>query len=116
LAAVAAMAYIASWAMMSAFLIIVAWQAAMTTGPAKALGWVVFQTIMVIGALAVAPNPDLCWVIGKSFALQLCFVFIAQAQRRETETARALAETNRELQSAQALIANRVRGAERLRI
>lgn len=116
LAAVAAMAYIASWAMMSAFLIIVAWQAAMTTGPAKALGWVVFQTIMVIGALAVAPNPDLCWVIGKAFALQLCFVFIAEAQRRETETARALAETNRELQSAQALIANRVRGAERLRI
>jgi len=116
LAAVAAMAFIASWAMMSAFLIIVAWQVAMATGPVKALGWVAFQTLAVIGVLALAPKPDLCWVIGKSFALQLCFVFMAQALRREAETARALAETNSELCSAQAIIANTARDAERLRI
>ena len=116
LAAVAAMAFIASWAMMSAFLIIVAWQVALATGPARALGWVAFQTLAVIGALALAPNPDLCWVIGKSFALQLCFVFMAQALRGEAETARALAETNSELRSAQVIIANTARDAERLRI
>ncbi len=115
-AAVAAMAFIASWAMMSAFLIIVAWQVATATGPVKALSWVALQTLAVIGALALAPNPDLCWVIGKSFALQLFFVFAAQALQREAETARALAQTYRELRSAQAIIANTVRNAERLRI
>ncbi|MBA3577104.1 MAG: hypothetical protein H0W39_05780 [Sphingomonas sp.] len=115
-AAVAAMAFILSWAMMSAFLIIVAWQVARTTGPVKALGWVGFQTLAVIGALALAPIPDLCWVLGKSFALQLFFVFAAQAVRIEAETARALAQTNRELRSAQAIITNNVRDAERLRI
>jgi signal transduction histidine kinase len=102
--------------MMSAFLIIVAWQVATATGPVKALGWVAFQTLAVIGALALAPNPDLCWVLGKSFALQLFFVFAAQAVRMEAETARALAQTNRELRSAQAIIANTARDAERLRI
>ncbi|MDQ3471558.1 MAG: histidine kinase [Pseudomonadota bacterium] len=115
-AAVAAMAFIASWAMMSAFLIIVAWQVATATGPVKALSWVALQTLAVIGALALAPNPDLCWVIGKSFALQLFFVFAAQALQKEAETARALAQIYRELRSAQAIIANTVRNAERLRI
>jgi signal transduction histidine kinase len=115
-AAVAAMAFIASWAMMSAFLIIVAWQVASATGPVNALRWVAFQTLAVIGTLALAPNPDLCWVIGKSFALQLFFVFAAQALRRQAQTAQALAETNRELRSAQAIIAHTARDAERLRI
>lgn len=44
-----------------------------------------------------------------SFGLQLCVLFTACALRREAETARALAQ-------AQAVIANRVRDAERLRI
>ncbi|MGA9582866.1 MAG: sensor histidine kinase [Allosphingosinicella sp.] len=116
LAAVAAMAIILPWAGMSSFLIIPAWQAAMATGPRKALGWVVFQTLAIVGALALAPVPDLCWVIFKSFALQLLLLFTAQALRREAETARALARTNGELRSAQAVIANTVRDAERLRI
>jgi signal transduction histidine kinase len=115
-AAVAAMAFIASWAMMSAFLIIVAWQVAMANGLARALSWVAGQTLVIIAALAIAPNPDLCWVIFKSFTLQLFIVFTAQALRRQTETARALAQTNRELRAAQAIIANTVRDAERLRI
>lgn len=115
-AAVAAMAFIVSWAGMSLFLIIVAWQVAMTTGPAKALGWVAFQTLAVTAALAVAPNPDLCWVIGKSFALQLFFVFAAQALQREAATTRALTATNSELVAAQAILADTVRDAERLRI
>ena len=108
-AAVAAMAILVPWAMMSVFLIITAWQVAMETGPAKALGWVAFQTLAVIGALAQALNPDMCWILGLSLALQLFFVYTAQ-------TARALSETNRELLSAQAIIANTVRDAERLRI
>ncbi len=115
-AAVAAMAFIASWGMMSAFLIIVAWQVATATGPIKALGWVAVQSLVVIGALAIARNPDLCWVVGKSFALQLFFVFAAQALRMEAETARALARTNGNLLSAQAIIASSVRDSERLRI
>jgi signal transduction histidine kinase len=115
-AAVAAMAFVLSWAMMSAFLIIVAWQVAMARELGNALGWVALQTLAVIGALALAPNPDLCWVIGKSFALQLFVVLTAQALRRQAETARALAQTNRELMAAQAIIANTVRDAERLRI
>ena len=115
-AAVAAMAYIASWAMMSAFLIVVAWQVAMATGPVRALAWVAAQMLLVVAVIALAPRPDLCWVLGKSFALQLFFVFAAQALRREAETARALARTNRELQAAQAVIASTVRDAERLRI
>jgi signal transduction histidine kinase len=115
-AAVAAMAFIASWAMMASFLIIVAWQAALATGLGKALSWVALQTLALTGVLAVAPNPDLCWVIFKSFALQLFVAFIAQALRRQAETARALAQTNRELRAAQAIIANTVRNAERLRI
>jgi signal transduction histidine kinase len=115
-AAVAAMAIMVPWAQMSYFLIIIAWQAALATTPVKALGWAAFQTLAIIGALAQALNPDLCWVIANSFALQLLLVFTAQALRREAETARALAQTNRELRSAQAIIANRVRDAERLRI
>jgi signal transduction histidine kinase len=108
-AAVAAMAIIVPWAMMSVFLIITAWQVAMETGPARALAWVAFQTLAVIGALAQALNPDMCWILGLSLALQLFFAYTAQ-------TARALALTNRELRAAQAIIANTVRDAERLRI
>ena len=115
-AAVAAMAIILPWAGMTPFLIIIAWQVALATGLLKALGWAGLQTLVVIGALALAPEPDLCWVIGKSFALQLFMVFSAQALRREAETARALAQTNRELQAAQAIIASTARDAERLRI
>jgi signal transduction histidine kinase len=116
LAAVVAMTLIIPWAGMSQFLVIIAWQAAMATSPARALAWVAVQTLVVIGALAQALNPDLCWVIGKFFALQLLLVFTAIALRREAQTARALAQTNRELRSAQAIIANTVRDAERLRI
>jgi signal transduction histidine kinase len=115
-AAVAAMATILPWAGMSQFLVITAWQVAMVTTPRKALGWVALQTLVIVGALAQALNPDLCWVILKSFALQLLLVFTAQALRKQAETARALAQTNRELRSAQAIIANNVRDAERLRI
>lgn len=107
--AAAAMAIFVPWAMMSVFLIITAWQVAMETGPARALGWVAFQTLAVIGALAQALNPDMCWILGLSVALQLFFAYTAQ-------TARALAEANRELRSAQAIIAGNVRDAERLRI
>lgn len=116
LAAVVAMSVIVPWAQMSYFLIIIAWQVAMRSTPARALSWVGFQTLVCIGALAQALNPDLCWVIGNSFALQLLLVFTAQALRREAETAHNLAQTNRELRSAQAIIANNVRDAERLRI
>jgi signal transduction histidine kinase len=115
-AAVVAMTIIVPWAGMSSFLVITAWQVAMATAPAKALSWVAFQNLAIIGTLAQALNPDLCWVLAKSFALQLLLVFTAQALRREAETARALAQTNRELRSAHAIIANTVRDAERLRI
>ncbi len=116
LTAIAAMAILVPWAGMSEFLVIIAWQVAMLTTPARALGWVALQTVAIIVALSQALNPDLCWVIGKSFALQLLLVFAANLLRREAETARALAQTNRELRSAQAIIANTVRDAERLRI
>ena len=116
LAAVVAMTIIVPWAGMSTFLIITAWQVGMAAAPVKALGWVAFQTLAIVGTLAQALNPDLCWVIAKTFALQLLLVFTAQALRREAETARALTRTNRELRSAQAIIADRVRDAERLRI
>jgi len=115
-AAVMAMAVIVPWAGMSQFLLIVAWQVAMATTPARALIWVAVQTLAIIGTLAQALNPDLCWVIAKSFALQLLLVFTARALLREAATARDLARTNRELRAAQAIIANSVRQAERLRI
>jgi signal transduction histidine kinase len=115
-AAVAAMAVIVPWAGMSSFLVIVAWQAAMATGPRQALAWFAFQNLAIIAALSQALNPDICWVLGESAALQLLLGFAAQALRREAETARALARTNRELTSAQAIIAGTVRDAERLRI
>jgi signal transduction histidine kinase len=109
LAAVVAMAILVNWAMMSMFLIIIAWQAAMTTTPFRALSWVVFQTLVVLGTLALVPNPDTCWVHWMSFGLQLVVLFTANALRREAETARALAR-------AQAIIASTARDAERLRI
>ncbi len=116
LASVVTMTMIVPWAGMSEFLIIIAWQAAMLTTPAKALSWVAFQTLVMMGALAQTLTLDLCWVIGESVALQLLLVFTAQALRREAKAARALAETNRELRAAQAIIANTARDAERLRI
>lgn len=116
LAAVAAMTAIVPWAGMSSFLVVIAWQVGMSTTPVRALSWIAFQNLVVIGTLAQALNPDLCWVLTKSAALQLLFVFTAQALRREAETARALTETNRELRSVQAIIASTVRDAERVRI
>lgn len=108
-AAVATMAILVPWAMMSVFLSITAWQVAMETDAAAALAWVAFQTLAVIAALAQALNPDMCWILGLSSALQLFFVYTAQ-------TARALARANGELRAAQAIIATTVRDAERLRI
>jgi signal transduction histidine kinase len=116
LAAVVAMTIIVPWPGMSEFLIIIAWQAAMLTTPARALVWVAFQTLVMIGTLAQSLSLDLCWVIGESVALQLLLVFTAQALRREAKTARALAETNNELRAAQAIIASTARDTERLRI
>jgi signal transduction histidine kinase len=116
LAAVIAMTLIVPWAGMSSFLVVIAWQVGMSTTPAKALSWVAFQNLAIIGTFAQALNPDLCWVLTKSAALQLLFVFTAQALRREAETARALAQTNSELRAAQAIIANTARNSERLRI
>jgi len=109
LAAVVAMAVVVNWAMMSMFLIIIAWQAAMATSPFRALGWVLFQTLALVATLASVPNPDLCWVHWMAFGLQLVVLFTANALRREAETARALAR-------AQAVIASTARDAERLRI
>ena len=109
LAAVITMAIIVNWAMMAMFLIVIAWQAAMTTSPFRALSWVVFQTLLVLATLAVVPNPDTCWVHWMAFGLQLTALFTATALRREADTARALAQ-------AQAVIASTVRDAERLRI
>lgn len=108
-AAVTAMAIVVPWAMVSVFLIVTAWQVAMETSPAKALGWIAFQTLAVIAGLAQALNPDMCWILGLSVALQLFFAYTAQ-------TTRILGRTNRELRAAQAIIANNVRDAERLRI
>jgi len=115
-AAVVAMAIVVPWAMMSVFLAIIAWQVAMATAPARALAWVGLQTLAVIGALGLAPKPDLCWVVGLASGLQLLLVFAAQALRREAETARSLARANGELRSAQAVIASTARDAERLHI
>ncbi|MGZ8282984.1 MAG: sensor histidine kinase [Allosphingosinicella sp.] len=109
LAAVVAMAIVVNWAMMSMFLILVAWQAAMTTTPFRALAWVILQTLVLVATLALVPNPDLCWVHWMAFGLQLCALFTASALRREADTARALA-------GAQAVIASTARDAERLRI
>jgi signal transduction histidine kinase len=109
LAAVAAMAIVVNWAMMAMFLIIVTWQVAMATTPFRALSWVVLQTLALVVTLALVPNPDLCWVHWMAFGLQLTALVTAIALRREAETARALAQ-------AQAIIANTVRDAERLRI
>ena len=116
LGAVVAMTAIVPWAGMSEFLMIIAWQVALVTSPGRALSWVAFQTLAIVATLAQAISPDLCWILGKSVALQLLLVFTASLQRREAETSRALAQTNRELRSAQAIIANTVRNAERLRI
>jgi signal transduction histidine kinase len=116
LVSVLAMALILPWAGMSAFLVITAWQVGMIATPAKAFGWVAFQTLAIIGTLALSANPDLCWVITKSVTLQLLLAFTGQALRREAQSALALAETNRELRSAQAIIASTARDAERLRI
>lgn len=115
-AAVVAMTAILPWAGMSSFLVVIAFQVGMATTPAKALSWVAAQNLLVVGTLAQALNPDICWVLTKSGALQLLFVFTAQALRREAAATRALAQTNRELRSAQAIIANSVRDAERTRI
>src|SRR5688500_8337386 len=52
LAAVVTMTLIVPWAGMSEFLIIIAWQAAMTTTTTRALGWVAFQTAVMMVVLA----------------------------------------------------------------
>ena len=108
-AAIVAMAIVVNWAMMSMFLIIVAWQVAMVASPLKGLSWAILQTLTLTLTLALVPNPDVCWVLWMSFGLQLCALVTANALKREAETARALAR-------AQAVIASTARDAERLRI
>ncbi len=117
-AAVVAMAIILPSGSWSVFLVVIAWQVAMTTAPVKALSWVALQTLALTGTLAIVhPNfNNNYFIVGLSLVLQLLFVFTALALRREAEMARALAQTNRELRSAQAIIANTARDAERLRI
>jgi signal transduction histidine kinase len=109
LGSVVAMAVLVNWAMMSMFLIITAWQAAMAASPFRALSFVLLQSLLLVATLALVPNPDLCWVHWMAFGLQLVVLFTANALRREAETARALAR-------AQAVIASNARDAERLRI
>jgi signal transduction histidine kinase len=116
LALVTAMTTLVPWAGMSSFLVVIAWQVGMLTTPGKAMRWIAFQNLVIIVTLAQAMKPDLCWVLTKSGALQMLFVFTAQALRREAATSRALTQTNHELRSAQAIIAGDVRNAERLRI
>ena len=116
-AAVAAMVAIVPSPVFSVLLVIIAWQVAMTTAPLNALVWVAAQTLVIVAAVAQArPGFEVCFIFGLSLALQLFFVFTAHALRMESETARALAQSNNELRSAQAFIANAVRDAERLRI
>ena len=118
LAAVVAMALVRPSGTWAVFLVIIAWQVAMATATSKALGWVAFQTVALVVTLALA-HPDFdnnLFILGLSVVLQLLFVSTAHALRTEAETARALAEANRELRSAQAIIASTVRDAERLRI
>lgn len=114
--AVAVMAVLLPWAGMSEFLIIIAWQVALSTTSARSIAWALTQTGIVVAALAQALNPDFCWVIGKALAMQLLLVFTAQIMRREARTAQALVRMNGELRKAQGLVADAVRNAERLRI
>ena len=61
---------------------------AMAPVPVKAPdGWLigVVVALVIIGTLTQSLNPDLCWVLANSFALQLLLVLTAQALRREAE-------------------------------
>ena len=116
LAAVVAMTIVHPRELMSIFLVVIAWQVAMATGPVKALSWGAFQTLALVATIATAPNAYLSDIMALSLVLQLCCVFTAQTVRRATEIARALARTNAKLRSAQAIIAHNPRDAERLRI
>lgn len=116
-AAVVAMSEILQYANFSVLLVTVAWQVAMATSPARALVWVGAQTLAIVAAFASGlANFEFCFIFGLSVALQLFFVFTAHSLRTEAETAAALAKTNQELRSAQAMMAAAVRNAERLRI
>lgn len=100
------------------FLVIIAWQVAMAATPRKALSWVAVQTSALAGMVMILnPNADPnVFILGLSLVLQLLFVFTAHALRAEMETARALDQANRELGAAHAIVANKVRDAERVRI
>lgn len=118
LASVLAMALIRPSGGLSGMLVIIAWQVAMVAAPGKALGWIVVQTLALIGTLAMT-HPDFehnYFILGLTFVLQLLFAFVAHALRLEAETAEALALANRELQAAQAIIARTARDSERLSI
>lgn len=115
--AVAAMVAVVPTPVFSVLLVIIAWQVATTSAPFNALLWVAAQTLVIVAAVAqVRPGFEVCFIFGLSLALQLFFVFTAHALRLEAETSRALAQSNSELRAAQAIIANAVRDAERLRI
>jgi signal transduction histidine kinase len=118
LASVLAMALLRPSGGLSGLLVVIAWQVAVTTAPARALGWIAFQTAALVGTLALT-HPEFgnnAFVLGLTFVLQLLFAFTALALRREAEAAQALAQANRELEAAQALIARTARDSERLRI
>jgi signal transduction histidine kinase len=116
LAAVVAMAIIVPWAGMSQFLVIIAWQVAMATTPAQSAE---------LGRLSDAGDyRRACAGSEPRFVLGHRQVFRAAAAARLHGAGAAkgggngagLGQTNRELRSAQAIIANNVRDAERLRI
>ena len=95
----------------------IALQAALVLGTRPALIWAVAQAALIWIPRARVLSDSQAWLYwGVNLAAELIAVGVVHLLRREAERATALARSNAELRATQALLADSVAAAERLRI
>jgi len=95
----------------------IALQAALVLGTRPALIWAVAQAMLIWIPRARVLSDSQAWLYwGVNLAAELIAVGVVHLLRREAERATALARSNAELRATQALLADSVAAAERLRI
>ncbi len=111
------MALLVPSALLGALLVVIAAQLAYVVRPPVAWFWVIAQTLAMGAILLPSKGASTAATLAAVFgAFQAFSLYTSDIAARERRSARELARLNRELMAAQALLADRSRAAERLRI
>jgi signal transduction histidine kinase len=98
-------------------LALVAMQLGLRLAPPAGMLWIGGQTVLLTAALALQFNPRAAWLLGPPYlGFQIVAFFTFSLMARQVAARAALANANAELHAMQAMLADRCRVAERLRI